>query len=98
MANVRITWNLPPVGRSQRPLKYVKVEISGDAGANYSALANVAASAEQRSDISDIEPGDYRVRLTVVDIADGEGAPVVTPFSVAFAAPGVVTNVQVAVE
>ena len=102
MRNALVTWDLPTTRESGLPLDVadiasVEVELSGDGGANFASLDSVvppAASLEQ----TELEPGDYIFRLTVVDMVGSGGQPVDAPFNIPDdTPPGSVTNVNVTV-
>ncbi len=94
-----ITWQLPSVGATQRPIDHVVVEfrIKPSAGSPpWSLQDQVDAKAEQKLVIPDPAPGTFQYRLTAVDL-DGRADPnpPVVEAALAFDAPGSVTNVQV---
>ena len=96
MTIATITWDLPAVSPSQRPLAAVRPEVSADGGANFTTLPNVPAADTQEVVISDIAAGDWLIRLTVIDSSGAESAGLDTPFAIPFDVPGDVTNVNVA--
>lgn len=98
MATVKATWALPTPTRDQRAIKHVRLELSADAGANFTALGNVLAAAPQEFVLTDVDPGsNYRVRATIVDSADVAGTPLVRSFVVNATPPGQVQNLVVTV-
>jgi len=77
MANLRITWVLPTTRESGKPLAPadiagVDVELSADGGESFTSLG-VKAGTEFV--ITELEPGEWFVRGTVVDTKARRSAP-----------------------
>lgn len=80
MANVRVSWVLPTVRESGKPLaagdiKHVLLSLSADGGANFGVLDTYPPSVLETV-ITELEPGEWRVRGVVVDTKDRASAPV----------------------
>lgn len=80
MANVKVTWVLPTVRESGKPLavtdiKHVLIEASADAGANYGLLDSFPPDVLETT-VTELEPGEWFFRGTVVDTKNRAGAPV----------------------
>lgn len=78
---------------------HVKIELSGDAGANWAEIDLIASDAEPKSVVPEMEKGDWAFRLTVV-LTDGRRSKAtVVPFNVpSDAPPSEVANVAVTME
>lgn len=104
MKNVTVTWDLPTeltdgTFLSEADILHVKVDMSADAGDNWSELDIILADAEQKVFIPELEKGDWTVALTVVLIDGRESQVVPVPFNVPSAAPpNEVANIQVTME
>ena len=94
------TWDLPTTRESGNPLPvdeilHVEVSVSADLGATYTVLDSVIPPDTELT-VPDLEAGEWRFRLVVVDINNRRSADVdvsvVVPDETA---PGVVTNVQI---
>jgi len=102
--NVTITWALPAArqgGAALTPaeLDYTLVEISADAGTNWTELARVAPTDPQQVFLPNLEVGGWQVRIRVMDLLGQLGAPHVELFDVIDDSPaGPVTNVLVTQE
>jgi len=97
MTTLTATWTNPTPTARQAPVKGVIVSLAvAQATPVFSQIAEIDAPTTTFTQTS-IDPGAYLLRLVVVDTAGASGAPVDTPFSVAFDAPGQVSNVVVTV-
>lgn len=81
MANVKVTWVLPTVRESGKPLavediKHVLIEASADAGANYGLLDKFLPDVLETV-VTELEPGEWFFKGVVVDTKDREGKPTV---------------------
>lgn len=100
MTTLNVTWTNPTPKPSQAPLAGVQVWLAvASATPLFSLIATVAAPGASFQQTS-IDPGDYIVRLVVVDTQKNplSSPPVDTPFNVpapTLAAPDPVTNVAV---
>lgn len=100
MKTALITWDLPTTRQSGLPLaitdiKHVEVLLSADLGATYGLLDAVAPPVTQLS-VPDLEVGEWRFRLVVVDTADRRSSNIdVTAIVPDESAPGTVTNVNI---
>jgi hypothetical protein len=91
MASVQLTWSLPAVGATQRPIDFTRIEIRKDGG-EYSVLTDVPASSTSETVTNPLTPGTYDFRGTVFDVDGQSGAPAVATIVVPFDAPGSLTN------
>lgn len=101
MANVRVSWKNPNTRVGGRPLdaadiSYVRVELSADGGQNFGEVGRVVG---ESFDQTELEPGTYVFRLTVLDKQSpaAVSAPVEKSFTLAEAAPSPVASVVVEV-
>lgn len=79
MANVKVSWTLPTVRESGKPLaigdiKAVLLSLSADGGANYGQLDSFPPSVLETV-VTELEPGEWFFRGVVVDTKDRVGAP-----------------------
>jgi len=96
MTTLNVTWTNPTPASNQAPLAGVKVYLAVQAATPIFSLITTVAAPGASFTQTEIDPGSYIIRLVVVDTQQQSGLPVDTPFSVAFASPGQVTNVVVA--
>jgi len=101
MANVRVSWKNPSTRVGGKPLAaadvaYVRVELSADQGANYAEVGRVVG---ESFDQTELEPGTYVFRLSVVDKQSPAqvSAPTVASVTLADAPPAAVTAVVIEV-
>lgn len=101
MANVRVSWKNPATRVGGRPLApadiaYVRVELSADGGQNFGEVGRVVG---ESFDQTELEPGTYVFRLTVVDKQSPPAlsAPVSQSVTLAEAAPSPVASIVVEV-
>lgn len=104
MANVRVVWQLPTqrVDGKALPVSAIDatiVSLSADGGANFVEIARVTAPTNSFRQ-TELEPGTYIFRLTVVDkqITAKTSSNVDTPVTLAAAAPNPVSDVSVVIE
>ena len=103
MKNIKLDWSLPTTRTSGLPLdvkdvSLVEVALSADAGTNWAVLGTVLPGVAQTFTQTELEVGDWKFRLVVVDTAGTRSAehfedvnvPDETP-------PGTVTNVIVTI-
>jgi hypothetical protein len=86
MANVKLSWALPTVRLSGKPLdpatiREVEIAISGDGGVNF-AVSDVLAPATLETIFQDLEPGVWQFRGVVVDTAGRRGPAAVASISI----------------
>jgi len=99
--SAKVSWQLPTVGATQAPIAYVDVQIAvAGASPSFSSFSHVTPDQAQTETVTELEPGDWIVRLIVVDTQKSpkSSTPVDTPFNVpvpALEAPSPVTNVSV---
>jgi hypothetical protein len=79
MANVKVSWTLPTVRESGKPLavsdiKEVRLFLSADGGANYGELSSYPPSVLETV-VTELEPGEWFFRGVVIDTKDRAGAP-----------------------
>ena len=91
MSNIRLNWVLPTTRTSTRPLpveeiKHWAIEVSLDAGANWTPL-NQVAPPDLSLLVTDVEPGTWKFRGAAVDTADRAGAWLETSVTVADTSP-----------
>lgn len=106
MSALKVTFDLPSVAADQLPIRGVAVSLAvvptdPAQTPTFGSMGEVAAPGTEYDQPS-IDPGDYIVRLTVVDTAGNTGSPVDTKFNVPLPVPvtrgpGQVTNVVVSV-
>ena len=97
MTTLTANWTNPTPNARQAAIRGVVVSLAVAAATPvFSPITEVAAPATTFTQTS-IDPGDYVLRLVVVDVDGVSGAPVDTAFRVAFDAPGVVSNVVITV-
>lgn len=90
-----ISWELPPVTPRQRPQKHTLVEFRADASLPWTAVPVVPVSDPQNVEFLDVNAGTFDYRLTIFDIADEPGPPVIVSQDLAFDPPGSVLNVTI---
>jgi len=101
VSNIRINWTLPTTRESGKPLavtdiKYVRLELSAN-GVDFSPLNNVVPPAVSLL-VTDLEPGTWTVRATVVDTRDRVSKSVIGAATIEDnSAPGVVTDLTLTV-
>lgn len=101
MANVRVTWTLPTVRKSGKPLnpadvKHVEVQMSADDGANYAQIGLVPPATLELTQ-TELEPGRWLFRARCVDTADRAGDFVTGEITIADeTAPGLLESFTVA--
>jgi len=101
MGTVTLNWELNgrQGGQALNPANaWTLVEMSADGGANFVALNTVAGDAAQEAVITELEPGTYQFRLTVLDQMDQSSPPHLEAATINPNAPNAVTNVTVTVE
>ncbi len=98
MANVRLTWALPPVTGRQRPIRETKIEFRALGIQQWTEQDRVAPDVAQELVFVDVAPGDYEYRGTVVDVDGKEGPPETTTASVPFDGPGSITSFTATLE
>ena len=98
MSNVRLTWDLPAVGPTQRQIDYVRIDFRVDATLPWTEQDRVTPDVAQELLFQDVAPGLYFYQATVVDVDGVEGPPVETSVDVAFDGPGSVANFTATVE
>ena len=97
MSDVRITYTLPSVSGTQRPLSHVLIQTRVDPSLPWSGGVQVDVPAEEWTFI-DVDSGTWYYLLTVFDDADVPSLnPVEVSIDVPFDAPGDVTNVNVSI-
>lgn len=102
MSNVRVTWKLPTTRVNGKPLLATDivstiVSLSADSGAHFAELARVPAPVVTFLQ-TELEPGTYVFRLSVVDKGGLLSAGVDGTVTIAQVAPSTVTDVTVVVE
>ena len=97
MSDVRLSWTLPELTPRQLGIAHVRVDFRADAGLPWTEQDTVAADAVQELLFSDVAPGEYFYRVSVVDTA-GEEAAAFTSADVAFDDPSAVVDLQAIVE
>ena len=95
MTDRTITWELPPVTPRQRPQKHTKVEFRADSSLPWTVQDTVLASAQQQIEFLDVNAGTFDYRLTIYDIADVAGEPVIVSKDLPFEPPGSPLNVTI---
>ena len=98
MANVRLTWTLPTVSATQRPIDFVRISSRDATTLPWTAIQDVSAASNQELLFADEPPGQHFYQAVVFDIDGVSGAPVETSADVPFDAPGSVTNLTASVE
>lgn len=97
MRDANVTWDLPPANDLGEELEAVEVQISADAGANFTAAGEVLVAATQEFFFQQLDFGNWVVKLIVRDAAGRRSGGIDTPFVVPNELPpGDVVNVQVA--
>ncbi len=103
MKDVTVTWDLPTElidGEAIPPglIKHVKVDLTADAGENWSEIDLILPGQEQKVFIPELATGDWSVALTVV-LTDGRlsNATMVLFNVPSDAPPNEVGNVRVAI-
>lgn len=79
MSNVRVSWALPTLRKSGKPLdpttiKAVEIAISADGGQSFT-VTDVMPPNILEADFTELEPGDWRWRAVVVDTTDRRSDP-----------------------
>ena len=79
MGIATVTWKLPTARQQGGPLPIedilnTQVSISGDAGTNFAVFATLLPDAEQKAVISDLDPGEYVIRIVTTDKLNQPGA------------------------
>lgn len=97
MSDVRLSWNLPELTSRQLRIAHIRVDFRVDDSLPWTEQDTVPADAVQELLFSDVAPGTYFYRVTVVDIADAEASNFVSA-DVAFDDPSAVVNLQAVVE
>ncbi len=101
MKNVTVTWELPTVRASGKPLDpadllHTSLEIQVDGAPSFTPVADILATEPSTFTISDVDIGPYIVRLFVEDKTNKTSTPVDTPFTIPDESdPGPVVNVAV---
>lgn len=95
-----ITWKLGAVGATQAPIAYVDVQIAVKADMpSFASFSHVTPDQPQTETVTELDSGDYIVRLIVVDTeSPAKSTAVDTPFNIPVPtvdAPSPVTNVAV---
>ena len=101
MATVTVGWELNGRAGGQTLLPEnarTRVEMSADGGANYVPLIEIPGDAAQQAPVTDLEPGAYLFRMTVLDQLDQASPAHVEPANVMPNPPNAVTNVTVVIE
>lgn len=104
MKNVTVTWDLPTeltdgVVLNIENIRHVQVDMSADAGENWSELDIILPNAEQKVFIPELEKGDWSVALTVVLMDGRKSAQAVATFNVpSDAPPNEVSNIDITLE
>lgn len=91
MANLRIQWVLPTVRQSGLPLPVeeianVRIDLSADGGQSYGEIGVYAPNILETI-VQDLEPGEWFVRGTVVDVQNRQSTPVSSSIVIADDSP-----------
>jgi len=100
MKDAHISYDLPTTRESGLPLPAaeiagVEISLSADAGANF-VVVDTVVPPSMGLDITQLENGTWIARLIVIDTAGQRSMTVDQPFVSDDSAPGIVTNVNVA--
>lgn len=101
MKTMTVTWALPVTRESGGPLlpadiQHTRVEMRVVGAPTFTVMGSVLPGDVQTFTITDVDVGDWELRLVVVDTAGRESAPVDTPFNVPDeSAPSGVTDVVI---
>lgn len=101
MATVRLTWSLNgrQGGQALDPAQArTRIEMSADGGQNFVQLTQVPGTDPQNWAVTELEPGTYQFRATVIDSLDQESTPVVDAADISPNPPNPVADFTVTVE
>lgn len=90
-----LTWELPVVTPRQREQKHTVVEFRADPSLPWTIQDTVLATAEQKVEFLDVNAGTFDYQLTIYDIADVAGEPVIVSANLPFEPPGSPLNVTI---
>ena len=98
MADVRATWDLPPLTGQQADIDRVEVSFRVAGVTEWTLQDAIQPSEPQELVFADVAPGDWEYRAVIFDVNGASGDDALASLTVPFEPPGVVENFTVTLE